>query len=79
MENINRFYMIDDILSNKKFNSIINELFIRGTELNIQNINNWRLWSGKTNSLFNLVIHQSYIDNLFFHMLKMLMKQNTNF
>ena len=35
MENINRFYMIDDILSNKKFNSIINELFIRGTELNI--------------------------------------------
>ena len=35
MENINRFYMIDDMLSNKKLNSIMNELFIRGTELNI--------------------------------------------
>ena len=35
MENINRFYMIDDMLINKKLNPIINELFIRGTELNI--------------------------------------------
>ena len=28
-------YMIDDMLTNKKLNSVVTELFIRGTKLNI--------------------------------------------
>ena len=31
------------------------------------NINNWRLWIWKTNSLFNLIIHQPDIDKIYLY------------
>ena len=35
--------------------------------LSIQNINNWRFWSGKTNLLFNLISHPPDIDKIYLY------------
>ena len=43
-----------------------------------KNINNWRLWIWKGNSLFNLINEELDIDKIDY-MLKIRMKQNINF